>query len=64
MDKCDVTALIDAVLQAGGRLALEDGKPIWVASKPLPRVLTEQLFSRRAEIIEYLERANTAVQRV
>ena len=45
-----MSALIDAVIQAGGYLALEDGKPVWVASKPPPRVLTEQLFSRRAEI--------------
>ena len=63
MDTCNLTALIDAIIQAGGRLALEDGKPVLLSSKPLPSVLTEQLLSRRAEIIEYLERADPAVQR-
>ena len=64
MEKCNLPALIDAVIQAGGRLSPEDGKPVLMACKPLPGMLTERLFSRRAEIIEYLERGDPAVHRV
>jgi hypothetical protein len=55
---------MDAVVRAGGRRSPEDGKPVLVACKPLPGMLIERLFSRRAEIGEYLEGGDPAVRRV
>jgi hypothetical protein len=64
MEKCNLTTLMDAVVRAGGRRSPEDGKPVLVACKPLPGMLIERLFSRRAEIGEYLEGGDPAVRRV
>jgi hypothetical protein len=64
MEKCYLTALMDAFIHAGGRLSPKDGKLVLVACKPLPGMLTERLFSRRAEIIGYLERGDPAVRGV
>ncbi len=54
MDRLKLPDLVQAVLKAGGRLSLEDGKPVLIADRPLPTVLTEQLLARQAELVELL----------
>ncbi len=59
MDRPQVADLVKAVMNAGGRLSLEDGKPVLIAKRPLPTVLTEELLARRAELIELLNGSDT-----
>jgi len=61
MAHINIVRLIETLAEAGGRITIEDGKPVLLAHRPIPTVLTEQLFAHRAEILEYLTNASPAM---
>lgn len=61
MAHINVVRLIETLAEAGGRVTIQDGKPVLLAHRPIPSVLTEQLLAHRSEILEYLTNGSPAM---